>query len=243
MKPELESSSNDAVLERLRSYPTEEVDAAASARLRARTLELAKNQPSPTRSSVRTQRRLAVAALMAVPVAFFVAWGGIRMAPRPEALIEETALGAGMIALIAAVAAFGRGRSMLGRSRRVLLAVVILTPLALLSWKVAVSAAHPGMMAEWVERPGLRCLRLSCILSIVPLLGALVVLRRSDPVHPTLLGMAIGAAVGGSSWVLVDLWCPVAYVPHLLLGHVLPLVLAVGTGALLGRHVLVPRRA
>jgi hypothetical protein len=39
-------------------------------------------------------------------------------------------------------------------------------------------------------------------------------------------------------WVLVDLWCPVAYLPHLLLGHVLPLALAVGAGAMLGRFVL-----
>jgi hypothetical protein len=242
MKSELEPSANDPVLERLKSYAMEEADAATSAELRARTLELVKSRPSPTRSAVLTRRWLALAALMAVPVALFLIWGGVRIGPRPETLIEETALGAGFIALVAAVVAFGRGRSMLGRSRRVLLAVIILTPLALLLWKLAVSAAYPGMMTQWIERPGLRCLHLSCVLSVVPLLGALAVLRRSDPVHPTLLGMAIGAAVGGSTWVLVDLWCPVAYLPHLLLGHVLPLALAVGTGALLGRHVLVPRR-
>jgi hypothetical protein len=40
-----------------------------------------------------------------------------------------------------------------------------------------------------------------------------------------LLGAAIGAAAGAWSWTLTDLWCPVAYVPHLLLGHVLPVAL------------------
>jgi hypothetical protein len=40
----------------------------------------------------------------------------------------------------------------------------------------------------------------------------------------------------------VDLWCPVAYVPHLLLGHVLPLFVIAGAGALLGQAVLSLRR-
>jgi hypothetical protein len=58
--------------------------------------------------------------------------------------------------------------------------------------------------------------------------------RRSDPTHPRLSGAAIGAAVGAFTWVFVDLWCPVAYVPHLLLGHILPLVATTVAGAWLG---------
>jgi hypothetical protein len=47
--------------------------------------------------------------------------------------------------------------------------------------------------------------------------------------------------VGAVVWVLVDLWCPVAYVPHLLLGHVLPLVLTALVGTLLGGRYLAVR--
>jgi hypothetical protein len=41
--------------------------------------------------------------------------------------------------------------------------------------------------------------------------------------------------------VLVDLWCPVAYVPHLLVGHVLPLVATTLTGAWLGGRLIALR--
>lgn len=210
--------------------------------LRSRILELARQEPSPTREALRLRRVLAAVVLIAVPVLGFLAWGGVRGAPRPTSLMLDTAIGASAIAAIASWFAFARGGSVLGRTRLVLIGVALATPLLLLLWKCGVSACYPGMMAEWVERPGLKCLRLSCLLSIVPLLGAIWVLRRSDPVHPRALGMAIGAAVGGSTWVLVDLWCPVAYLPHLLLGHVLPVSLAIAVGALFGGRVLAPRR-
>lgn len=210
--------------------------------LRSRILELARKQPSPTRDALKLQRVLAAVMLIAVPVLGFVVWGGVRGGPRPTSLMLDTAIGASAIAAFATWFAFARGGSVLGRTRRALIAVAIATPLVLLVWKCGVSACYPGMMAEWLERPGLKCLRLSCLLSIVPLLGAIWVLRRTDPVHPRALGMAIGAAVGGSTWVLVDLWCPVAYLPHLLLGHVLPVSLAIAVGALFGGRVLAPRR-
>ena len=210
--------------------------------LRSRILELARSEPSPTRDALRLQRTLAAVALIAVPVLGFFALGGIRGEPRPTSLMLDTAIGASVIAALATWFAFARGGSVLGRTRRGLIAVAVATPLVLLLWKCSVSACYPGMMTEWVERPGLKCLRLSCLLSVVPLLGAIWVLRRSDPVHPRALGMAIGAAVGGSTWVLVDLWCPVAYLPHLLVGHVLPVSLAIAVGALFGGRVLAPRR-
>jgi len=62
--------------------------------------------------------------------------------------------------------------------------------------------------------------------------------RGSDPLHPVLTAAAFGAAVGAGAWVLVDLWCPVGYVPHVLLGHVLPLLLLIGLSALLGSRVV-----
>jgi hypothetical protein len=51
-------------------------------------------------------------------------------------------------------------------------------------------------------------------------------------------GAAFGAGAGLGSAVLVDLWCPVSYVPHLLLGHVLPIAVLAAAGACLGARIL-----
>jgi hypothetical protein len=67
---------------------------------------------------------------------------------------------------------------------------------------------------------------------------AFLAVRRNAPVHPTLNGAAIGVAAGACAWVALDLWCPVASVPHLLVGHLLPLCILAGTGALLGQALL-----
>jgi hypothetical protein len=37
--------------------------------------------------------------------------------------------------------------------------------------------------------------------------------------------------------VLVDFWCPVGYIGHVLLGHVLPIALAAALGFAVGRRV------
>ena len=63
-------------------------------------------------------------------------------------------------------------------------------------------------------------------------------MRRRAPVQPVLNGAAMGFAAGACAWVAVDLWCPVADVQHLLLGHVLPLGILGGAGALLGYALL-----
>jgi hypothetical protein len=206
--------------------------------LRARVLATARAEPSATRRQVRIRHaRLALGMLLA-PLTLFLIAGGTRPAPRHESLIVATATGAALLAALALLIAFRRGRSMLGQPSSWLLAVSLLTPLALLAWKVAVSSRYPDMMLPWVERPGFRCLRLSGLFSVAPLLGALLLRRGSDPLHPRAAGAALGAAVGAGTWVLVDLWCPVAYVPHLLLGHVLPLVLTILCGAALGGRLL-----
>ena len=130
-----------------------------------------------------------------------------------------------------------RGGSMLGRSRSCLLYGIALIPLGLLAWKVGCSLAFGDPMVEWPERQGLRCLSLSLLVATGPLLAFLAA-RPKAPMHPALNGAAIGVAAGACAWVALDLWCPVAAVPHLLLGHVLPLGLLAVTGALLGRTLL-----
>jgi hypothetical protein len=95
-------------------------------------------------------------------------------------------------------------------------------------------------MVPWADRPGERCLALSLLVAAGPLLSFLAI-RGSAPAQPALNGAVIGIAAGACAWVAADLWCPVAYVPHVLLGHVLPLGVLAGAGALLGRGLLAPR--
>ena len=97
------------------------------------------------------------------------------------------------------------------------------------------------MMARWPGRPGFRCLGLSLGMA-APLLAAFLVMRRrSDPVHPGIAGAVLGVTAGVAAGTLVDLWCPVAHVPHVLLGHILPLVLLACLGAWIGRRLLPPQ--
>lgn len=209
--------------------------------LRARVLLAASQQPAPLRDRVRRRNAWLLLSAAAVPLLVFAAFGGVRAAPRPPALVLQTSLGAGAIALGYAVLAFSRGRSTLGRARLWLVGVAVSAPLALLGWKIVTSAFFEHMMESWPTRVGLRCLGLSCLVAAWPLIAMAIARRGSDPVQPGLTGAALGAAVGACSWVLVDLNCPVAYVPHLLLGHVLPLLLATLAGAGLGQRLIALR--
>jgi hypothetical protein len=81
---------------------------------------------------------------------------------------------------------------------------------------------------------------LSLLVSAGPLLSFLAI-RRNAPDQPALNGAVVGFAAGACAWVATDLWCPVAFVPHLLIGHVLPLGVLAVAGALLGRALMEPR--
>lgn len=201
----------------------------------------ASQQPAATRDQIWRRNAWLLLSAGMVPLLVFGAFGGVRAAPRPPALVLQTSLGAGAIALGCAVVAFSRGRSTLGRARMGLVSVAAAAPLALLGWKIATSASFERMMVSWPTRVGLRCLLLSCLVAAWPLAVMAIIRRGSDPVQPGLTGAALGAAIGAASWVLVDLNCPVAYVPHLLLGHVLPLLLAMLAGAGLGQRFIALR--
>jgi hypothetical protein len=217
-------------------------EGATLAELRARVLTRVAQEPAPTRGDVALQRRLVVGLALAVSLLIFLAWGGIRASPRPSRLVLETTAGSAVLAIGIGILAFGRGRSMLGRPKPWLAFAVVSTPVSLFVWRVVMTARYPGMDAEWSARPGLRCFVLSGMLAITPLLGLLWLRRGSDPLHPRLTAAAFGAAAGAAAWVLVDLWCPVGYVPHLLLGHVAPVVLLTTLSALIGSRGLRVRR-
>ncbi len=138
---------------------------------------------------------------------------------------------------------------MLGRPRAWLLATIVASPIALVGWKILWSAQFDQGLDPWPERLGFRCLSLSLALGALPLLAVLIGRRGSEPRHPRIAGGGTGASVGLAVAVFVDMWCPVAYVPHFLLGHVVPIAVlgligfSLGTTllALPSRNVWMPR--
>jgi len=206
--------------------------------LRRRVLAAVEGEPSRTRRQQQVRNAALTLFGGVVPLVLFFWKGGLRQDPRPDVLVLETAGGAACAAFVAGVLAFSRGRSMLGRRRASLLVLTVAAPVALLLLKIGPSAQFPGMMASWAERRGFRCLWLGVLLAPAPLLAVLLSRRGTSPAHPTAAGAAMGAAVGACVWVLVDLWCPVAYIPHLFIGHVLPVVLTTVVGAFFGTRIL-----
>ncbi|MCU1276822.1 MAG: putative rane protein, partial [bacterium] len=155
-------------------------------------------------------------------------------------LMLTTALGAALLAAAVGVIGLGRGCSMVGRRASLLIAMVVATPLLLLAWKIGWSWRYQ-MMAPWPSRFGLRCLSLSLAIGCAPLLALVASRQRAHPLYATQNGAAIGAAVASMTWVLVDLWCPVADLRHLLVGHVLPCLAFIACGAIAGRRLLALR--
>ena len=209
--------------------------------LKQMVLQAARSEPALVRSQVRDRVLILLFASALIALTVFFAIGGVRMGPRPIPLIIATSGGALAFAIAALVIALGRGKSMLGRPRTSILAMAMATPAVLLLWKMIWSARYDGMMVEWPTRIGLRCLGWSLLMAAAPLLAMVWARRRSDPVHPMATGAGIGVAAGAVSWVFVDLWCPVAFPGHLLIGHVLPIALLAAAGLWLGARIIAIR--
>jgi hypothetical protein len=209
--------------------------------LKQRVLAAAAAEPSPVRTVVlRRQVELAVGAAL-VALVVWLANGGVRLTGRPPTLAASTALGSLVVAAVTMILTLRPGKSMLGRSAPVLVTLALATPLVLLAWKSAMSSAFPGMTVPWSDRPGLRCLCVALETGTAPLVALLAIWRHTQPRHPRLTGLTLGVASGAISWLLVDLWCPVGYAGHLLLGHVLPIAVFATCGALAGGGLAVPR--
>jgi hypothetical protein len=206
--------------------------------LKARILAEARRQPSPSRAQVVARSAPLLASAVAVPLAVFVAVGAVRMGPRPSLLIATTAFGTLAIALAALWAAVGRGGQMIGRSTLQLVATALLAPAAFFVWKIVWSRQFAHMADAVARRPGFRCLALTIVLAAWPFAVLALLRRGSDPTHPRALGAALGVASGAAAAVLVDLWCPVGYPGHVLLGHLVPIVALGLAGVLVGQRLI-----
>ena len=206
-----------------------------SSSLREKVLAESSSRRSRTRKQGRRRAVLVytVAALLGLPLFFL--WGGIgHAAGRPFAMTMGIALGALLLAISCASVAWWRGRSLVGPSQPSLLAVSVLVPVVTYVWLVAWHDRY----VEPVTRFGYRCLTLTFVSSL-PLLLAVVYLRkRTLVVHPVASGAALGAAAASFGSVTTTLWCPLADSPHVLVGHVMPIVILSLLGALLGRMFL-----
>jgi hypothetical protein len=206
--------------------------------LRASILDAVRREPAATRRDVARQTASIVAVAIVVDVALFFLFGGVHRGPRPARFILITQGGACLVALAMLLGAFGRGRSMLGRSKRRLLWIAVATPILLLSWTLVWNTLYPEAVIAAPERIGLRCLAFSLAVAAWPLVLISRVRREKNPVAPIAAGAARGAAVGALAWVLVGLWCPLTNLPHLALGHFLPLLVLCGVGGWLGKRLM-----
>jgi hypothetical protein len=205
--------------------------------LKSRVLASVREVPAPTRKeTLQRQTWLIAAGLMGALALFFIK-GGLRVTSRPPSLIALTSVGTAIFVGVGMWLLFTRGPSGLRRPRTVLLGAAVLSTVAFVSWRYGISALY-GRAGVWPDRVGLRCLVLSVGTGGLMLFAALMSWRRSEPITPRATGAAFGAGAGLGSALLVDLWCPVGYVPHLLLGHVLPIAILSVAGALIGGRVL-----
>lgn len=211
---------------------------APPAELKARLRAQLATAPPPTRAAVARQAALLALGAWAVTLIVFLVAGGARPLGRPVSLTAGTALGIAIIAVTVAGVTFRRGRSTLGRARWKLAAVLISSQLLILTWKIFWSAQYPGAFEESPTRPGIRCFALSLMLGLPPLVAFATGRRSSDPLRPLLTGFSSGIAIGCLTLVLTDLWCPVGYLPHVLLGHLLPILLLGALGAWLGARLI-----
>ena len=214
--------------------------AVLSEELKRRVLHAVEAAPAPTRSAESKRTAWLVGGALVLSFVAYLAYGGVRITNRPTSLMVGTVAGTATIAALAIWMAVGRGRAMLGRTSSVLTAVAIGSPVALFAWKIIWSAGYEHGLDRWPTRFGMRCLGVSLTLGALPLAAMLFSRRGTDGVHPGRAGLSIGVAFGLGVATLVDAWCPVAYVPHFLVGHVLPLAMLGAAGLWFGKKILAP---
>ncbi len=207
--------------------------------LKARVLASLPDIPAPSRAEVRRARLWLFACGVVGALAIFFLEGGVQVTSRPPSLVALSSLGTAAIVGTGMWLLLTRGRSALGRPVSWLLAAALGSSLLFIAWRYGVSALYGDMQtARWPGRPGYRCFALSVATGALPLLGALLSWRRTVPVSPLGIGAAFGAGAGLGSALLVDLWCPVSYLPHLLIGHLLPIGVLALLGGVLGSRLL-----
>ena len=198
--------------------------------LRQRVLQAAATEAVPTRLAWRRQALVAIVVAAVASLGLFECAGGAEHGKaRPGNLTLWIALGGSLLAVIATWLAHHRGRSMLGRPMVQSVAVAVLAPVATAAWMVAFADLYTAPAPKF----GWRCLGLSLAMTTPLLIAGWRYGRPQFGYAQRWQGAAIGGAAAAWAAVLVQIWCPLCDLPHVLVGHALPVALAVLVGALL----------
>ncbi len=194
---------------------------------------------SPPRppSQVRAWRVLFASAAVAA-AQFFAAGGLAHGQGRASWFLFASTAGWSAVAALSIWGAYSRGASATGRARAWLLVIAVGTPSLLFAMMLAFAIAAPQITQIHPERGGYDCFLFTLGASLFPFVALIIGRRGSDPVHPAAAAGALGAASGAAGGAMVELWCPVALLRHVTLGHILPIALLSFAGALWGAHVL-----
>jgi hypothetical protein len=201
--------------------------------VRDRVLAAIEREPAPSRA-VGARRRLRAVAVGFGSLLASLVYLGVRPHGRPAGYIVAVVLAWLPIAAVATWAGVGRGRSMLGRPAGWLVAVVALTPVALLAGWAGSAMGWPSTLHDASgAREHLVCDVVTLAFSIGPLLAFGTLRRGTDPVTPRLTGAAIGTAAAAWGAIAMHLVCGFTRPVHILLGHVAPVVFVALIGAVL----------
>jgi hypothetical protein len=200
--------------------------------------------PAPTRRELARRQAWLVLSGVLGAVALFWVEGGLRATGRPPSLVAWTSLGTSCFVGVGMWFLFTRTRTGHRRAWSVLALATLVPVAAFVLWRAGLGHLYE-LASPWPARPGYRCFAMSVATGGILLFALLLAWRRVDPMSPTATGAAFGAGAGLGSALLIDLWCPVSYLPHLLVGHVLPIAFLAAAGAAAGRRILkvIGRRA
>jgi len=192
---------------------------------------------TPTRRELLRRQAWMVAVGIIGALTLFFLEGGLRATGRPPSLVAWTSLGTSLFCGVGMWFLFTRTRA--GHRRGwVALALATLAPAAaFVLWRYGLGHLY-DLASPWPTRPGYRCFALSVATGGMLLFATLMAWRGVDPMTPRATGAAFGAGAGLGSALLIDMWCPVSYLPHLLIGHVLPLAVLAWAGAVVGGKLL-----
>lgn len=204
--------------------------------LRSKVLEAARRAPSPNVRSRRRGEAIAIALGVLTAIVMMTraepALGG-----RPLVFVILSAVGWAAIAA-AATGLGGRGGSMVGRARSVLLVVALAVAPAVFAWVMGCTVGWPEVRTpEGTWSQHMICLALTSLLALGPVIALSLVRHGVDPVHPRATGAAAFAAAGAWGGVLINLHCPLVSPVHVAFGHVLPVLVYAVVGAVLGARL------
>jgi hypothetical protein len=210
-----------------------------SADPKARLMAAIQRAPSPTRRASQVWMWLVVPAGVFIAAALYFAFDGIEHGKGRALWFYVTcAVSWTAVAIVSLWGALGRARATSWRSRSALVAFALGTPAVLFATMFIFAVADPDVTTIHPEKIGYKCLGLTLAAAAFPLVALLYAKRESDPVHPSFTGAALGSACGAAAGIMVELWCPVAAPRHVAFGHILPIMVLAGLGALLGARIL-----